>query len=310
MPDQLHDDVTLSAIQRHLGVEFNDLSLLNAALTHKSYLNEHPMYGRGRGMAPESYERLEFLGDAVLNVSVARRLFEAMPGADEGTLTLGRSHVVCRDSLSAVAHDIGIGQWVVFGMSESDAKVRKSVLEDVYESLLGAVFVDQGATAAEEFISWTLGESIRDVVDNGVEKNAKSRFQELVQAFGLPTPVYVTRPVHGTGRPNVYESTVSVSRRVVATSTGSGKTTAEMMAAEAGLSRFQDGVPQELGGKSRRLRTQRRPLPFSRTRYPRRRLDLQSNPEPVARAEERGPLRRIWLRLSAALLPARIQLFR
>ena len=298
MRDLVHDRSTLTEVQRRLGVEFRDLSLLSTALTHQSYINEKP----DDGQPVESYERLEFLGDAVLNESVARRLFEAMPDADEGTLTLGRSHVVCRDSLSSVAREMGVGEWIVFGNGESEVSVRDSVLEDVYESILGSIYVDQGTFAAEHFITQSLGDSIRDVIVNGVEKNPKSKFQESVQAFGLPTPRYMTRQLSPDGAyPMSFESEVYVSDLQIATAVSSGKTRAEMLAAQEGCEVFEKGIPVALRGRVRR--TVKGGAGFNRTAYPRRKLELdQTDPEPE-QSIVHGPLRRLWLRLSSAVLP-------
>ena len=293
----MHDRSLLTDVQRRLGVEFRDPSLLSTALTHQSYINEQP----GDGPAVESYERLEFLGDAVLNESVARRLFEAMPDADEGTLTLGRSHVVCRDSLSAVARDMGLGKWIVFGNGESETSVRDSVLEDVYESVLGAVYVDQGTFAAEHFITQSLGDSIRDVIVNGVEKNPKSKFQESVQAHGLPTPRYTTRQISPDGAyPMSFESEVYVSDLQIATAVASGKTRAEMLAAQEGCEVFDKGIPVALRGRVRR--TAKGGDGFNRTAYPRRKLKLAQVEDEPEQSIGLNPLRRLWLRLSGATL--------
>lgn len=292
----MHDPDLLADVQRRLGVEFIDLSLLSTALTHQSYINEQP-----EDEPPvDSYERLEFLGDAVLNESVARRLFEAMPEADEGTLTLGRSHVVCRDSLASVAREMGLGQWIVFGNGESDGSVRDSVLEDVYESVLGAVYVDQGTFAAEHFITQSLGDSIRDVIVNGVEKNPKSKFQESVQAYGLPTPRYVTRQVSPDGAyPMSFESEVYVSDLQIATAIASGKTRAEKLAAQEGCELFEKGVPVALRGRVRR--TAKGAVGFNRTVYPRRKIALPQTADMPERATLVNPFKRLWLRLSGAI---------
>lgn len=295
-----HDGEQLRELQRRIGVEFADTSILSTALTHQSRANE-----RSAGSDHlASYERLEFLGDAVLNVSVARRLYDAMPDANEGTLTLGRSHVVCRDSLASVAKDMGLGQWIAFGRGESGVEVRDSVLEDVYESVLGAVYVDQGAMAAEHFITHTLGDAIRDVVVNGVEKNPKSQFQEVVQALGLPTPRYSTRQVSPEGQyPIGFEATLFVSDFHVARARSNGKTRAEMVAAQEGLLIFSKGVPIAL--KDRARAEPKTSQEFVRVKYSRRKLQLSNgrvHPEPET---ARGPFRRLWLRLSAVLQPAR-----
>lgn len=292
----MHDLDLLAVVQRRLGVEFIDLSLLSTALTHQSYINEQP----DDEPPVDSYERLEFLGDAVLNESVARRLFEAMPEADEGTLTLGRSHVVCRDSLASVAREMGLGQWIVFGNGESDGSVRDSVLEDVYESVLGAVYVDQGTFAAEHFITQSLGDSIRDVIVNGVEKNPKSKFQESVQAYGLPTPRYVTRQVSPDGAyPMSFESEVYVSDLQIATAIASGKTRAEKLAAQEGCELFEKGVPVALRGRVRR--TAKGAVGFNRTVYPRRKIALPQTADRPERATLVNPFKRLWLRLSGAI---------
>jgi ribonuclease-3 len=169
----------LAALQRRLGHRFTDAALLQRALTHRSFGAEHN-------------ERLEFLGDAVLNLAISRLLFERHGASDEGDLTRVRAHLVREDSLHRVAVALGLPE--VLRLSEGELRgggaQRPSILADALEAVLGAVFVDAGYEAASELVRRLFGEVIDSSEADSWSKDAKTELQEWLQARRLPVPAY------------------------------------------------------------------------------------------------------------------------
>ncbi len=249
MPTRRYTDAELQELQQELGVEFVDRGLLLQALTHESFLNEWSSEELSEFDA-ESNQRLEFLGDSVLNFTVAEMLYRSLPNADEGTLSLARSHVVRKETLAEAAREMSLGELIVFGQGESRSGLaeRDSVLEDAYEALVGALFVDQGVEAAESFIKATLGGVVGRVSTEGVEKDSKSAFQELVQAEGFRSPKYATDRAPRAGESEIrYVSRVAVGGDTAGQGSGTSKSKAEQDAARVALERFSDGVPRDFG---------------------------------------------------------------
>jgi ribonuclease-3 len=178
------------------GYRFRDPSLLTTALTHSSYLHEHP---EDRDI--EDFERLEFLGDAVVDLVIGELLYQTHPGAPEGELTSMRAQLVSGPPLAALAQELGLPERARLGRGEGETGGRQRVGlgASLYESVLGAVYVDGGFGAARDFVLRTM----RDVI---VEANAqprrspKTELQEWAQGNGLPLPAYdvteLTGPEH------------------------------------------------------------------------------------------------------------------
>ena len=173
----------LTRAQEILGHEFNNKVLLRAALTHPSAVEGQPVSA--------SYERLEFLGDSILGAVVARSLFESYPEFDEGKLTRLKVSLVSGATLSEVSHELGIDDIIIFGASETGTGARglHSALENVYESLVGALYLDAGWDAAAEFIHRTLKPHLASERAEH-PANPKSFLQECVQADGHEPPAY------------------------------------------------------------------------------------------------------------------------
>ena len=239
-------DSEINELEGKLGVKFSNRNLLRQALTHESFVNERSAESTSDGI--RSYERLEYLGDAVLNFTVAKALFEMSDDASEGEMSMGRANVVCKDSLASAAQRIALGDHILRGKGEAtySPNVRDSVLEDAFEAIIGAIYVDQGYDAAKKFVFQHLGEQIDHVARNGVDKDPKSAFQELVQGIGLKTPRYRTETAgfDAEGQPQ-YRARVLVDGREVASGLGVSKAKAQMKAAENAQKRFADGVPAE-----------------------------------------------------------------
>lgn len=162
-----------------LGYRFRDAALLDQAMTHRSAGSSH-------------YERMEFLGDSLLNFLVAQVLYERLPEADEGDLTRMRAALVREESLGAVAADLGIGDFVQLGGSALKSGVyrRRSVLADTVEALIGAVLLDSGIEAARECVQRWWGQRLIELPEADSLKDPKTRLQEWLQGRSRPRPEY------------------------------------------------------------------------------------------------------------------------
>lgn len=169
----------LDSLQTRLGYRFKQAGLLQRALTHRSFGQEHN-------------ERLEFLGDAVLSLTVSALLYERFAGSDEGDLTRIRAHLVREDSLHKLALRLGLPE--VLRMSEGEARgggaQRPSILADATEAIIGAAFQDGGYEAAREVVRGLLGDVIASTGSDNWAKDAKTALQEWLQARRLPVPAY------------------------------------------------------------------------------------------------------------------------
>lgn len=169
----------LRRLGRALGYSFSDPALLERALTHRS-----------AGAA--NYERLEFLGDALINFSVAESIYRACPDASEGDLSRLRASLVCEDSLAALADRLQLGDVLVLGPGElkSGGFRRQSILADALEALLGAVYLDGGFAAGQECCQRLFADLLANLPDPAALKDAKTRLQEQLQSRGRPLPAY------------------------------------------------------------------------------------------------------------------------
>ncbi len=171
---------------RRLGYVFKDESLLDRALTHRSAGSGHN-------------ERLEFLGDSIINFITAEFLYRAQPDAREGQLTRLRALLVRRDTLAAVARELDLGMALKLGGGElkSGGRDRDSILADALEALVGAVYLDSGMDSCRDLVQRLFAEKIAQVQQRRVAKDAKTRLQERLQAKGLPLPTYEVVEVKG-----------------------------------------------------------------------------------------------------------------
>ena len=225
-------NMAIEDLEANLGLTFKDRGLLRQALVHRSYLNEHG------GSPLDSYERMEFLGDAVLELIISTELYHTLPGITEGELTKGRSFVVCRPSLARAARRLSLGKHLSLGKGEleSGGQDRESILEEAFESVVAAIYLDQGYQAARGFALRALGPEIVDIGrSQGRVENPKSRLQELVQGMGLSTPHYRLVSTDGPDHQPVFTVEVMVDEHVLAQGKGSKKTDAERAAAQLAL---------------------------------------------------------------------------
>ncbi|NMC52042.1 MAG: ribonuclease III [Chloroflexi bacterium] len=224
---------TPQELAARLNLAFNDLLLVSRALTHRSYLNEHPE-------ALEDNERLEFLGDAVLDFLVGAWLYNHFPEMPEGDLTRMRSALVHTEQLAEFARQINLGHALRLGRGEAQGggRERSALLCDTFEAVIGALYLDLGIDAVLKFISPLLEEASNDILINQKIEDPKSMFQEWVQAQGMPTPVYITRNSFGPDHSKVFEVDVVVDDQVFGTGTGHGKQAATKSAAKDALQRL------------------------------------------------------------------------
>ena len=218
-----------------MGYAFKNKDLLENALQHSSYANEH----RGGGM--RSNERLEFLGDAVLGVVTADYLFRKHPDLPEGDLTRLRAALVCEDSLHEVAQNLELGRHLKLGRGEEQGggRRRPSILADATESVFAAVYLDGGMEAASELIHRVLLDKGREEAVEERRRDFKTELQELVQRKSGSTLGYRLVGSTGPDHAKVFEAAVLLNGEVFSTGTGHSKKEAEQAAAGAALEKLQ-----------------------------------------------------------------------
>jgi ribonuclease III len=218
-------------VSRTLGYTFRDPALLQAALIHTSYVNERP----GRGL--ESNERLEFLGDAVLGVVVAHRLYELRPQSAEGELTVLRAWLVRQSTLARWARQLDLGPHLLLGRGEARAggRDRPALLSRGFEALIGSIYLDGGVDAAREVLLPFIDQDINAGFSPQRVVDAKSRLQQVTQARFESTPVYSLVDHSGPGHAPVFVVEVRAGPEVFARGTGHSKRAAQQAAAHAAL---------------------------------------------------------------------------
>lgn len=216
-----------------LGLEFNDPLLLHRSLTHRSYLNEHPE-------ALEDNERLEFLGDAVLDFVVGAWLYHHYPEMPEGDLTRMRSALVHTEQLADFARQINLGNAMRLGRGESQAggRERSALLCDTFEAFIGAIYLDGGIEKVEKFLFPFLETASEDILINRKNEDPKSLLQEWAQSQGFYAPQYVTRSEQGPDHSKQFEVAVIIGGEVYAEGVGPNKQAAAKNAARKALEKL------------------------------------------------------------------------
>ena len=224
------DNETPEEFASRVNLKFHDTLLLSRALTHRSYLNEHPD-------ALEDNERLEFLGDAVLDFIVGAWLYNRYPEMPEGDLTRMRSALVHTEQLAEFANQIELGKAMRLGHGESQAggNNRPGLLCDTFEAVVGAIYLERDIAGVSEFISPFLLASAEDILINHKDEDPKSNLQEWAQAQGFPAPLYVTKNSSGPDHSKLFEVEVVINNQVYASGSGSSKQAATKSAAKAAL---------------------------------------------------------------------------
>lgn len=221
---------TPSEFMRRVNVHFDDVLLLARALTHRSYLNENPE-------AIEDNERLEFLGDAVLDFLVGDWLYNRFPEMEEGELTQMRSALVQTYQLAMFGKQIELEKAVRLGKGEnkSGGKLRKALLCDVFEAFIGAMYLDKGIDYVKEFLYPLLEGAVFEIIENHKNEDPKSKLQEWAQAKGFSTPIYSTKNVRGPDHAKIFEVEVTVNKKVMGSGVANSKQDAEKLAARIAL---------------------------------------------------------------------------
>ncbi|MEK7598989.1 MAG: ribonuclease III [Patescibacteria group bacterium] len=220
-----------SFFEKKIDYFFSDKKLLKEAFTHRSYLNENPSGGGSHN------ERLEFLGDAVLELIATEFLFKKFKEMPEGELTLLRSALVNANMLSTVASELEINDFLFLSRGEAKdvGRARAFILANAFEAIIGALYLDGGYAAAEKFITKYLLIRIDEVLEKRLFHDAKSLFQEKAQEFAGITPAYRVLKEWGPDHDKHFVVGVYLGEELVASGEGPSKQIAEQNAAEAGL---------------------------------------------------------------------------
>jgi len=215
--------------QKDLGISFHQESLLEQAFVHLSYLNENPSFAR------PSNERLEFLGDAILNFIVTEKLYEEFPQLPEGELTDIRAALVCRDTLAELASSLKLGDWLLLGRGEeaNGGRAKESNLANAMEALIGALYLDQGIAKARRFILRQLKPKLEKIKAGKITPNYKALVQELIQGQKKPTPVYRLVEATGPDHSKQFTAEILVEGEALGKGVGKSKKVAESQAARA-----------------------------------------------------------------------------
>lgn len=220
----------MKTIQERIGYTFKNPHLLETALTHPSYAGDHHV---------ESYQRLEFLGDAVVELCVSEALYKAHASLSEGVLTRMRAELVCEDALSEAAKRLGLdkGLRLSVGEERSGGRNKKSILCDVMESVIGAVHLDGGREQANRLIYLAIGDSIKNGSEKTDHLDAKSKLQAILQAAG-DMPEYEMVSMSGPPHKPSFFYQVKVKGTVIGEGEGGSKQLAQTMAAKDALKKI------------------------------------------------------------------------
>lgn len=217
--------------EERIGYTFADKGLLTQAFVHRSYLNEHPSFAYGHN------ERLEFLGDAVLEIVVTEHLYRNYPNP-EGEMTNWRAALVNAKTLAEVAKEIDIEQFLYLSHGESrdkDSKARMYILANAFESVVGAIYLDGGTEAAKPFIERFVLSLLPRILELRLYLDPKSRFQEASQEIAQATPVYRVLEEHGPDHAKEFTIGAFLGEELVAKGVGTSKQEAQIAAAEKAL---------------------------------------------------------------------------
>ena len=228
-----HETESPAELAARIMPDMRDILLLSRALTHRSYLNEHPE-------SLEDNERLEFLGDAVLDFVVGAWLYNRYPEMPEGDLTRMRSALVHTEQLAEFATQLGLGRAMRLGRGEIQAGGynRPGLLCDTFEAVIGALYLDQDIDGVRKFIEPILAEAADDILINHKDEDPKSMLQEWAQGNGYPAPVYATRSSSGPDHLRSFEVDVYVNGNVCGTGIGSSKQAATKKAAAVAIEKL------------------------------------------------------------------------
>lgn len=232
-------------LEQALGIRFSDKSLLQRALVHRSYLNEHPTFPL------EDNERLEFLGDAVLDFATGEYLYHRLPELAEGPLTSLRSSLVRRDALADFARSMGLGRYILLGHGEaaSGGRKRPAILCATFEALIGALYLDQGMDSVRSLLEPLIDPKVTRTLQEHSDKDHKSLLQEMAQGRLHHTPRYTTIAEKGPDHDKEFTVEVTIGGKPFGMGSGGSKQLAAQSAAEAALAQIADQFGTDDGGQ-------------------------------------------------------------
>lgn len=224
-----------------VGVHMRDLGLLDMALTHTSYAHE-----ARKNPKPQHNERIEFLGDSVLSVIVSTYMYKTFPELAEGQLTKLRAHLVCEGSLYEYSKKIRLGSYLRLGRGEelSGGRERPSILADAFESVLGAIYLDQGLDEARQYLLGLMKREIDYICRHGIYNDYKTRLQEFLQRDGDVDISYQLLDSTGPEHSKVFTSEVLLEGRVIGEGKGRTKKDSEQHAAQQALTQLHQRVEE------------------------------------------------------------------
>lgn len=223
--------MNFSKFEDKTNINFKDKNLLKQAFLHRSYLNEN------KGLKMDHNERLEFLGDAVLELVVTEYLYAKYPKKPEGDLTSYRAALVNTVTLSSVAGDLGMNDYLLLskGEAKDTGRARQYILANTFESFVGALYLDGGYEPAKDFIAQNLFPLTDEIVEKGLWQDAKSRFQEIAQEKENTTPQYKTIQEIGPDHAKNFVVGVYLNEKEIGKGEGKSKQEAEQAAAQSAL---------------------------------------------------------------------------
>jgi len=229
----------ITKAEQALNLTFSDKALLQRALTHRSYINENPNYPL------EDNERLEFLGDAILDFITGEYLYHRFPEMAEGQLTNFRSALVRTETLANFASDLNLGEFLYLGKGEEDGggRKRKAILCDAFEAVIGALYLERGIDSTRQFVQQMIEPALKEILNADTQKDAKSRLQEVSQSHFQMTPTYRTIKEEGPDHAKEFTVEALVGDKSYGYGCGFSKQSAAQAAAEKALENLQ----QELG---------------------------------------------------------------
>lgn len=227
----MNNNINFSEFEESTGIFFKDKELIKKAFTHRSYLNENKSLRSGHN------ERLEFLGDAVLELVVTDFLYKKFPNKDEGELTALRSALVKAETLAPAAEKVGMNSYLLLSKGEAKdvGRARQYILANTFESVVGAIYLDQGYEVAGKFIADQLFFLIDEIIENKKFIDSKSKFQEVAQEKTGMTPSYKLIKEVGPDHNKIFTVAVFVGEEEITEGEGKSKQEAEQMAAEKAI---------------------------------------------------------------------------
>jgi ribonuclease III len=222
----------LSALEKKLNIRFNNVNLLRQALVHKSFINENPSF------TLDHNERVEFLGDAVLELAVTEHLFKHYPRTPEGDMTNWRAALVNSTMLSTLADEFGLEEFMYLSKGErkdDNKKARQYILANAFEALIGSIYLDQGIDTAREFVHKNIISKLPNILKNKLYLDPKTRFQETSQEKVGVTPTYKVLEEDGPDHEKNFSIGVYLDSELIAEGSGLSKQEAQVAAAQKAL---------------------------------------------------------------------------